>query len=67
VKATKPHVTPHVFVADPQLVPHPRDLERRGVCLTCHLVGQPGDAHHAMPEPVEDAASRAAGDRGDPS
>jgi hypothetical protein len=61
----KPTLPPHVFVADPDLAPHPRDLEQRAVCLTCHLVGQPGDAHHTLPEPVQDAQLRAAGERGE--
>lgn len=65
MKPTKTHVTPHPFVADPELRPHPADLEQRGVCVTCHLVGKDGDAHHTLPEPIADARSAAAGERGD--
>ena len=51
---------PHVFVADPEL---PADLNGRLVCL-CGLVGEPDDAHHAMPDvPHDDAQRRAAGEK----
>jgi hypothetical protein len=61
-----PTGTPHVFIADPELLPHPRDIEKRGVCVTCHLLGEPGDAHHAMPDvPHDDAQRRAAGEKED--
>ena len=54
---------PHVFVADPEL---PADLNGRQVCRRCHLLGQPGDAHHAMPDvPHDDAQRRAAGEKED--
>lgn len=59
----KPTGRPHLFVRDPEL-PHADQFGRR-VCRTCHLVGEPGDAHHAMPAAVEDARSLAAGERGD--
>lgn len=55
---------PHVFVADPDLPPHPADLERRSVCAVCHLLGEPGDTHHTMPDPPEqDVRGLAAGER----
>ena len=47
--------SPHPFVADPDLPP---DLHGRQVCATCHLVGTPDDAHHAMPEVPEQAEHR---------
>ncbi len=53
-------VTPHVHVADPDVPPDPISGDQ--ACRHCHLVGRPGDAHHAMPEPVADAQTRAAGD-----
>ena len=55
----KSAVRPHLFVPDPDVPP---DHNGRGTCR-CGLVGEPGDAHHTMPEPVDDAASRAAGER----
>ena len=55
-KVTRP---PHPFSADPDTPGDP--VSGQGVCSRCHLVGKPGDAHHDMPEPVPDAASRAAG------
>lgn len=61
MKPPKSKVTAHVFVADPDVPP---DHNGRQACHTCHLIGAPGDAHHTMPEPVEDAASRAAGEGG---
>lgn len=54
--------TPHPFVADPDLPP---DMNGRRVCLRCHLVGRPGDAHHDMPSAPADVMSRAAGERED--
>jgi hypothetical protein len=62
--SAKTRVPPHVFVADPDLPPHPADLEQRSVCATCHLLGAPGDAHHQLPPAVEDGRMRAAGDTG---
>jgi hypothetical protein len=59
----KPRRSPHIFVADPELTAHPADIEQRGVCATCHLVGAPEDAHHTVPEPAEDGRMRAAGER----
>lgn len=53
---------PHPFVADPDL---PADQRGRAVCL-CGLVGEPGDAHHAMPDdPHDDPQRRAAGEKED--
>lgn len=61
MKPPTPSGKPHPFVADPEV---PADYTGRGACLTCHLIGQPEDAHHALPEPPEvDAASLAAGER----
>lgn len=56
----KSKVRPHLFVADPTVPP---DTNGRGACVTCHLIGQPGDAHHALPDPIDDARQRAAGER----
>ena len=58
----KSKVPPHVFVAAPDL-----SDPRMGVtvCRKCGLVGQPGDSHHDMPDPIPDAASAAAGEKGD--
>jgi len=51
---------PHVFVADPTIPP---DHNGRRTCR-CQLVGEPGDAHHAMPGAVDDVRTRAAGEGG---
>jgi hypothetical protein len=61
----KTKVTPHVFVADPDVPGDPLSRNARRVCKVCHLLGQPGDTHHTMPDPVPDAASAAAGERSD--
>lgn len=55
---------PHVFVADPDLPPDPLDRRKPPArpCRDCGRTGRPDDAHHAMPEPVPDAASAAAGE-----
>lgn len=45
---------PHVFVADPDL---PADQRGRRVCR-CGLLGEPGDAHHEMPDVPEQAEMR---------
>ena len=50
-----------VFKADPDV---PADHQGRRTCV-CHLVGEPGDAHHTLPPPVADARSAAAGEKGD--
>lgn len=58
----KTRVPPHLFVPPP---PDEVDLNGRGACGFCHLVGSPGDAHHTLPDaPAEaDAGQRAAGER----
>jgi hypothetical protein len=47
---------PHVHVADPDLPADP--LDRRDpparVCVTCGVLGRPGDTRHTMPDPVPD-------------
>jgi len=60
-------VKPHLFVPDPDLAPHPKDIETRGVCLTCHLLGEPGDPRHTLPDVPEQAlvASRYEHENGD--
>jgi hypothetical protein len=55
VTKPKPAGTPHPFVPDLNLPPHPADLERRGVCARCHLLGRPGDPHHDVPDVPEQA------------
>jgi hypothetical protein len=66
VSRPKAKPSPHPFVADPDLLPHPADLEKRAVCFTCHMLGQSGDAHHTLPAaPDVDAQQRAAGDTGE--
>jgi len=50
-----------IFAADPDI---PADHNGRRTCR-CGLTGEPGDAHHKPPAPVEDARQRAAGERGD--
>jgi hypothetical protein len=57
----KPTLPPHLFRVDPDV---PADQNGRHACR-CGLVGQPGDAHHTLPEPVQDAQLRAAGERGE--
>lgn len=60
----KTRVPPHVFVPDPDLRPHPADLEKRSVCAVCHCLGEPGDARHTMPDaPPQDVQRLAAGER----
>lgn len=49
--AAKSKVAPHVFVEDPDLPP---DQNGRHACR-CGLVGEPGDAHHTMPDAPEQA------------
>lgn len=39
----KSAVKPHPFVRDPDVPP---DVNGRGACTGCHLIGEPGDAHH---------------------
>lgn len=62
---TRAKPTPHPHVVDPDVPADPTDRSGRRACLTCRLVGRPGDAHHAMPDPVPDAASAAAGEGGE--
>lgn len=56
-------VPPHPFVTDPDVPP---DHLGRGACRApgCHLMGQPGDAHHTMPDPIADGQQLAAGEKG---
>lgn len=61
---SKTHVPPHPFVADPDVPPDPLDRTGRRACR-CGLLGEPGDAHHTLPPPVDDARSRAAGEGGE--
>lgn len=42
---------PHVFVVDPDV---PADHQGRHACR-CGLIGEPGDAHHTLPEVPEQA------------
>lgn len=59
----KTRVSPHLFVPPP---PGEVDLNGRGACGWCQLVGAPGDTHHTLPEaPVEDGQRLAAGERED--
>lgn len=44
------------FTPDPQTPPDP--YTGLGVCAVCHLLGHPGDAHHAMPVVPEQEESR---------
>ena len=43
----KPTGSPHVFIPDPDVPP---DINGRGACQACHLIGQPEDTHHRMPD-----------------
>jgi mono/diheme cytochrome c family protein len=66
VSHAKSKLAPHVFVADPDMPARYDDTGRLlspGVCATCHLPGAKGDAHHTMPDAVEDVRQRAAGER----
>lgn len=56
----KTSVRPHLFVVDPSV---PADMDGRGACAVCHLMGKPGDARHTLPPPVADVRQRAAGDQ----
>ncbi len=51
---SKSKVPPHLFQRDPDLPP---DRNGRYVCRAtgCHLVGEPGDAHHTLPDVPEQA------------
>ncbi len=54
----KSAVRPHLFVPDPDV---PADHNGHRACR-CGLIGQPGDAHHTLPDPPPDARSAAAGE-----
>lgn len=56
---------PHPFNPDPDVPADP--ISGKRACRTpgCHLMGEPGDAHHTMPDPVPDAAGLAAGEGGE--
>jgi hypothetical protein len=57
----KPTGRPHLFVADPDVPP---DQSGRATCR-CQLVGEPGDAHHTLPDaPVRDVQQLRAGEDG---
>lgn len=58
----KSKVKPHLFVPDATVPP---DQNGRGACATCHLIGEPGDAHHRLPEVPEQAEHRRRVDGGD--
>lgn len=52
-----------VFTADPAVPPDP--LTGRRACV-CRLVGEPGDAHHTLPDvPEQQESRRRAGDDSD--
>lgn len=55
----------HLYQADLETPPDPLDRKQRRPCAVCHVVGEPGDAHHDVPPPVEDGRMRAAGEKGD--
>lgn len=59
----KSSLPPHLFVLDPDLG---ADIKGRGVCATCHLPGEAGDARHTLPDVPEQAEHRRrVGDGGD--
>jgi hypothetical protein len=60
VTKAKTAVTPHPFRADPETPGDPISGDQ--VCISCHCLGKPNDARHAMPAAVPDGQSRAAGD-----
>jgi hypothetical protein len=49
-----------IFTPDPDMPDEP--FTGRKTCR-CGLVGQPGDTHHTVPEPVPDVRGLAAGER----
>jgi hypothetical protein len=51
-----------IFTADPAVPADPLDRTGLRFCV-CGLRGEPGDAHHTAPEPVQDARGLAAGER----
>lgn len=58
----KSKVAQHVFLRDPGVPP---DSRGRGACSSCHLVGEPDDAHHTLPTVPEQAQVRARYDHDD--
>lgn len=56
----KTRVKPHLFQPGPA---DELDTNGRGACQACHLLGEPGDAHHTVPDVEPDARSAAAGER----
>jgi hypothetical protein len=59
VKPASHRVCGGIFTPDPDV---PADRNGRRTCL-CHLVGEPGDTHHTLPEtPRSDARTLAAGE-----
>lgn len=58
-RRAKSRQRPHPFVRDHDVPP---DMDGRGACR-CGLVGEPGDAHHTLPDAPEDVQQRAAGER----
>lgn len=58
----KPTGNPHPFIPDPDVPP---GMDGRGACATCHLVGQPDDSHHRMPDlfDADEAHRRRIGER----
>jgi hypothetical protein len=57
----KPTIPAHLFVADPDVPP---DQSGRATCR-CQLVGEPGDAHHTLPDvPAQAEHRRWAGEDG---
>lgn len=55
----------HLYVADLSTPPDPLDRKHRHPCAVCHLIGEPGDAHHPEVDVPEDAQMRAAGEKED--
>ncbi len=55
-----PRVCGGVFQPDPELS---TDVNGRATCR-CQLPGEPGDAHHTLPEPVRDVQQLRAGEDG---
>lgn len=54
----KSKVRAHQFIPDPDVPADPRDPDGRGACATCHLIGEPGDHHHALPDVPAQAEHR---------
>lgn len=62
MKPAQHRVCGGIFKPDPDL---PADPITGELTCRCQLKGKAGDAHHTLPEPQVDAASLAAGERGD--